>query len=699
MADIQFIGDQGIPDPPEEVSIDEMEGGEEEQEIPQSPFPAPILDIPEHRMEALKSHIQTWLVSLKSAQQAKVDEWAMQEAAYRAKSEGPRSTPFVGACGDVVPVIAMAVDPIHARLDTGIFKASPVFRLKGLKKNILDYIDPLEQWIEYYQKHRLKLRTIASPRLLEMTKHGTMIYKTVYEHETYKVKGYNKKWEVVEKEITTFRGPKVYGISIQDLLFPAGYQHLNDCPFVAERVKASYSDLKKAEASNKLKNVKKLRGNEAMEKDALRQEREISANHQDADRTVSDRIELWEIWMDFPLYGDKDDENDETATGNGIADRLVVTYHEGTNEILQLRYNWYFHQRKPYTLIPYQITNDSVMGLGICEMTMFFQDAQTKWHRMATDNAYLANIRMFIAKRGSDIEEIPKLYTGRVFFVDNPQTDFTPFAPADVYGSTLTERQNLFGLAEKRTGVSDYLTGRESPVVGSRATATSTVALIQEGTRRVEEVLENVRNGYSEIMQLCMYLWIQYGLDGVDDVVFGDDNVGQKIKDFFDTVVDEDNIAGMIAIDLSATDAANNKAVQQQVQLAIIQTMMQYLDKLVQASQTAMMAAQQQPELTALISDVMKAARKMFMDLLTKYDVRNPEDYLPELEMYLASAISQGQAPAGPGGPGGAPAGPGGIDAESLAAVSAGQATNSTQQFAERTGVADAAAPIPSATG
>jgi hypothetical protein len=30
-------------------------------------------------------------------------------------------------------------------------------------------------------------------------------------------------------------------------------------------------------------------------------------------------------------------------------------------------------------------------------MTAFFQDAQTGLDRMATDNTYLANIRMFIA--------------------------------------------------------------------------------------------------------------------------------------------------------------------------------------------------------------------------------------------------------------------------------------------------------------
>lgn len=692
MPDIQFIGDQDRDDTADEVTVEgtAIEGNPDPADKDSDePFPDAIFPMSLEAEERLKGYIQEWMMALKSAQQAKVDEWADQEAAYRAISLGPQNNPFVGACGDVVPVIAMAVDPIHARLDTGIFKAKPVFKLTGLKKSILPYIDALEQWIEYYQKHRLHFRSVASPRLLEMTKHGTMIYKTVYERETYKIRSYDRRWKVIDKEITTFSGPKVYGISIQDLLFPPGYQHLNDCPFVAERIRTSIGQLRIGEASKKLKNVDRVEGTESSIKDDLRLERQISSTHQDSLRVTSDQIEVWEIWCDFVV--------DEAK---GIPSRLCVTWHEATNTFLQRRYNWYFHQRKPYTLIPYQVTNDSLYGIGIGEMSMFFQDAQTKWHRMATDNAYLANIRMFIAKKDCGIEEVPKLYTGRTFFVDNPQTDFVPFAAADVYASTLQERQNLFGLNEKRTGVSDYLTGRESPVIGSRATATSTVALIQEGTRRVEEVLENVRGGFSEIMQMCIYIWIQYGLDGIDDIVFGDDKVGGLIKDFFDKA-NQDNVVGMIAIDLQATDAANNKSVQQQVQLALIQVMMQYLDKLVQAGQLALSASATQPALTALIGSVMESARKMFTDLLSKYDIRNPEDYLPDLEKYLNAAVSGGQGATAPGQgpPGGPPAGPGGAQGSQGVPGGPGAAPNPTQQFADRVGVGDPSAPIQAAPG
>lgn len=664
--------------PPQEVNIDQTV---QDVVLSDDPYPKAILKVKEDRLDRLKIELDEWLDSLLSSQQDKLQEWATQEEEYRAIPEGPRTHPFVGACGDIVPVSAMAVDPIHARLDTGIFKADPVFTLKGLKKSVLKYIPALEVWIEYYQKYKAELRSIVSPRLLEMTKHGTMVLKTVYDRERYKIMTYDPRWNVIEKEVTRFSGPRTFGIPLQDFLFPPGYQHLQKCPFVAERQRMRFDDLMVAQKSGKLANVEKLRNQEFDTRNAVDLERQESSNHKDTNRKVSDLIEVWECWFDFDIDGDD------------LPERIVVTYHRSTREILQLRYNWYFHQRKPYTVVPYSITNDSLYGIGIGEMSSFFQSAQTQWHRLATDNAYLANIRMFIAKKESGIEEVPKMYAGRTFFVDDPSKDFLPFQAAEVYPSTLQERQNLFGLAEKRTGVSDYLTGRESPIVGSRATATSTVALIQEGTRRVEEVLENVRAGLSEIVQLWIYIWIQYGFDGLDEIVFGGDEIADLLKEFFDSV-DASNIDGAIAIDLSATDAANNRSVQQQVQLAIIQTMMQYLNKLVEAGQLAISAAQAQPVLTQLIGEVMESARRMFKDLLNKYDIRNPDDYLPDLQQYLNNAVAQGQ-----GGPG-APQGPtGGIGGAPSIAAPPQQAPSPTAAFAERRGVGDPNAPITPANG
>jgi hypothetical protein len=618
-------------------------------EAPKKKFPEPIIDISDDQKDKFIIWIDQWVEDLISDQSKKMDDWVALEEAYRAKNGPAQRVPFVGACNETVPAIAMAVDPIHARLSTGIFKQDPIIKLKGLKKPVLKFIPALERWVDYYIKHKLHLRQIASPRLLECAKLGTCAFKTVYDRQSAKIKTYNEDFtKVIEKEELRFSGPRVLGLQIGDVLFPPLYQHVQDCPIIVERIRTTYWKLKVAEASGKLANVDKIKDQVSNVRTPLESAREEASNHTTS-RRHHEELEVFEVWCDYDI------------DGNGLPEHLVATYHRDTKTLLQLRYNWYFHQRKPYTIIPYTVTNDSLYGLGVAEMVKPFQDALTKWHRMATDNTYLSNIRMFIVKKNSGIEEVPRLYAGRCFFVDDPAKDFIPFASADIYPSTLAERQNLFGLAEKRTGVSDYLTGRESPIIGTRATATSTLALIQEGTKRVEEVLENLRVGFSEIIENCMYIWIQYGMEGLDDLVFGDDETSQLLKEFFSTVSAE-NVNGALAIDLSATDASGSRQATQQLQLQIIQVMMGYYEKLIELGTAAIQAQATMPAFAAMATDVMEAAKKMFTDLLTKYDIRNPEDYIPDLEKYLnGPAASAGAGQAVGGGVAGLPGGPAGL--------------------------------------
>lgn len=611
--------------------------------------PKPILDLDDELLQRLTIWVDFRLRAMINEHDEKMKQWKELEEDYRARGEESKSFPFDGACGDEMPVQAMAVDPIHARLDTGIFKQDPVVRVKGLKRSVLKYATPLEQWIDFNIKHRWHFRKVASPRMLEFAKLGLMVFKTTYERHERQVIGYDPDadFKVVEKTQLTYEGPKIKGISIGDFFYPADFEEVQDCPIVAERIRTTFWKLKKMERAGQLANVDMLRAQERDEKTILETEREAVENHPDL-RMWREDLVLYEVWFDYDVKG------------NDLPTPMIGLYHLPTRTFVRLQYNYYFNQKKQFVAIPYTVVNGSIGGLGIGEMIHPFQTAITRWQQMASDNAYLANIRMFIAKRDCGIEDVPRLYAGRTFFVDDPSRDFIPFRAADIYPSTLSERQNLFGMVEKRTGVSDYLTGRESPIIGTRATATSTIALIQEGTKRVEQVLENIRQGFSEIIQNCMDIWIQFGLGDLDELVFGDDDSGQLVKEFFTQIATKQNVNGLIAFDLSATDATGSRQVQQQMQLSIIQVMMGYLEKLLQAGSEAIQAQQAAPEFSLMVVDVMNAARKMFKELLQKYDIRNPEDYLPDLEKYIHAQPVNGQGggqvpPGGPGGPGAAP--------------------------------------------
>lgn len=662
-ADFVFQGAE-IPTAGERVGLDDVDekeptAGPETEATRRYTLPPPIIGLSDEQMDRVRIWVDQWIFDLENSQSNKMRDWAEQEEAYRAlESSVPTNfEPFKGASRDVVPVAAMQVDPIHARLETGVFKQDPIFHLKPLKPEIGEVIDGVSRFLDMYMKRYVNLRQVVSPRILEQVKLGTMVLKTIYDRDERRVLKYNDDYtEVVEGREVRFAGPRVLGISLGDALFPPDYSTVDDCPVFFERQRTTYEKLLILQATGKITNVEKLKGLKTVgQRTELEEAREESTDHALRSSYVNEII-VHEGWCDYDIDGD------------GLPERLVVTYHKPSRTFLQLRVNWYFHQRKPYTLAPLTVTNDSLYGLGIIEMAKPFQDMITRWQRMSQDNAYLANIRMFIARKGSLKERIPRLYTGRVFYVDEPTKDFIPFAAADVYPSTIVERQNLFGMLEKRTGVSDYLIGRESPIIGTRATATSTLALLQQGAIRVEEVLENVRAGLSEVVLNCFSIWIQYGTGGLEDVMFGPGSeVATKVKAFF-AMVNQENINGMFAVDLTVSDAATNRQAQQQQQLALIQIFMQYLEKLLEAGQGALQAINAGvPQYAAMVNEVMRAAREMFRDLAVKYEVPDPDKWLPELEQFIngpAPGAVPGEPPGGSGVGGGGEGGVGGLEAQ-----------------------------------
>lgn len=609
-------------------------------------FPPPIIDeLEQEQYDRCKTWLANRLQELVDSHDEKMREFTLYEEAYKASPARVTSrVPFVGANTDVVPVIAMAVDPVTARLDVGIFKQNPVFAVTPIRKSLVDYRECLEAWTQFNQLHRWKLRQVSAPRLLEFCKMGTMAFKTVYDRVEAPIKTWertqaSKRFRQVKKRLLKFTGARVFGVPLDRLYFPPGYSTVDECPIMAERHTPTYEQLRVAEASGKIVNVDALgKAAQRITKSDIEQQQEISANHEEP-LSYKHQYEIFEVWFDYDIDND------------GYPESLVAMFELETRTCLQLTYNWYFHQRKPYTVIPYTIQDGTLYGMGLAEMILPFQNAISRWQQMAMNNAYLANIRLYVAKKNSGIEEVPRFYPGRVFFVDDPSKDFKPFAAADIYPSTLTERQNLFGMVEKRTGVSDYLTGRESPIIGSRATATSTIALIQEGTKRVEQTLENIRQGMADIIEKAYCIWCQYGTEDLEDLVFGSEDTAEKIENFFASIDAEHIINGALGVTLKAADAGDNKQARQQMQLAIINLMMGYFEKQLSAAESAVeMLRQGVPEIVPMVSDTLVAARKMFKDLLQTYDIRNPEQYLPELEQYLGT-------PPGVGGLGGYSAG------------------------------------------
>ena len=614
-------------------------------EVPKPP--KALIQISEEKRVALTQWLDQWIRDLTAAQADKLVEWAELEHAYRALPDGDNGMPYQGACKDTVPVIAMAVEPVHARLETGIFKADPLVNARPIRKSAKKYTQALQHWFGFYFTKIVPLQKVASPALLEQCKLGTMVIKVPYEQEYCKAKFYNAKGEVESREYLKFRGPRPKMVSIKDLLFPAHYQHLQQCPCVFERQRTTIQALKKQEYNEWITNVDKVLGHAGgVTSDEVEEARAQSANHttNSSDMQGQDEIVVYECWFhyDLDLPADKPQNNSKYPLA------LTALFHPDSGTLLSLKYNPYYHQRFPYVVVPYTIANGTLYGVGIGEMASTFQRSITNLHRNAVDNTYLANCRGFIRKRSSVTAEKPiQVYAGFTIWCDDIN-EVKPFELANVYQSTIQERQNLFGMVEKRTGVSDYLTGRESPALGSRATATSTLALIQEGTRRVEQVIGNERAGFQEVFEMCMWIWAQFGLGDLDDYLFSDEETGALLDEFFKSVLRPDNVGTMFTIDISPTDATTARQVQQQMQLGLIQMMTQYMQQLLQVGQLAIQAqAQGLTPVRDMVEAIVRSAQVMYRDLLDKFDLPNAEQYLPDILQFISAQPAGGAGATG----------------------------------------------------
>jgi hypothetical protein len=638
-------------------------------EVPGDAIPdAPILPLTDERRGVFVNWLTNQISGLRSKHGEIERFYAKIEDAYRAKPATDTGFPFKGHATETIPVMAATIEPIHARIDLGVNKQDPVLRVRALREDTVKVAKALEPWVNFRRRHILKMPETSSPAFLECCKLGTTVAKTTYEVATHTKKKYKRqedgRWKAVT-EVTNVQKPRVQYPSAADVIWPAGSTDADTVPIIIERQPWTVDELLIASDGDTPKfdreAVRKIIPSAVVGRSIVETERDRV--NKDMPVSEDERVELIEAWF---WYDMEQDPLEPYATRKPPS-HYVATIHEPTGEILQLRLNYYFHQQHPYTIIPYTDVNGSLRGLGVGEMTLPFQEATTKWYRMASDNAYLANIRMFATPKGAMKELRIEMFAGRNInnFTD-PQKDIKEIKLSDTYPSTMAEREYLDQFRQTRTGSSDYLAGNESQAVGSRATATGTLAVIQEGTRRVEAVLENFRAGEADIAMKCLSFDIQFGPGPALDKAL-DEEDAKILKEFFRTT-EVDELEGAIAIELTATDAGGSRSAQQQNLMAVQQMVQQYGQNILGLAAQSMQAP---PNLQQLMIDIAEADRGVLVNLLSKQDVPDAATLLPSLSDYVAIAPppppalpgpdpTGGAAGAGPPGqpPGGGPAGP-----------------------------------------
>lgn len=601
----------------------------------------------------------SWIdYELLQAQQARIGldrqhrDWLSQ---YRTSAkQAAKSFPYEGAFNYELPLTAIDVDILYARFMQTIHAPENLWSVTPMNERWVAAAKPLQDFLTILDQRVLHMYDVNTRVFLECVKLGTGIYKTQWKHESRKVWGYDANGKRVQTQRVT-SVPVVDHVKLADFLFPAySYAIQPDAqggaPWVAERLRPSLSQLyAMTQASGPflptvdratVDFIAKFVEPEVPPMDAKIQELDFarranpgSATKLDGDDFDKDRergpaqgaslqrpreVELWEIHARFDTTGDRSDDD------------IVVWYHQPTRRIVRAVYaaqDW-----RPYDKITY-FPGDGFWGIGVCEQKEMFQKLGSDLANFTLDNVVLANSRAVVAKSSANIAPGEPIYPWKVFVTDgNVRDEFGVFPMADIYPSLPMMQNFIGGIGEKRTGIGDIQAGNIDSLPG-RTPATTMLSLLQEGNRRPDLTIKNMRNqGLGivglRVLQLCQqYMasprtgdngeqWMQI----ITDILGQPEgaHVAEKL------VLPMEPVEFGVGVNLTATSGSANKEVERQGALALLQLAGQVSPQIIQLVQLA-----EQTQGTATSEVALKAARgldTLYQRTLEQYDVRNSED-------------------------------------------------------------------------
>jgi hypothetical protein len=575
----------------------------------------PQISIPKEAMSELSKWIEDEInraLAERSDLEAKIAEWYKL---YEAIPKVSRKTfPWDGASNLVVPTTAIHVESIVARFMNAIFGAGDPWKAIPKSSAWADVANPIERWINWVGRDVLNLYNVMESFLLASAKVGTGILKLTWEVHKRKVVMANRAGGTDVQEITVHDGPMLRNVPLIDFVFSSDAlapMDIQTCEWVAHRTVKTRKQLMELQSSGVYTNVEKILPN-------------FRSTITDAELQINDQVginpteyrdyEIWEVWCSYDV------------DGTGIPAELVVDIHLDTKAVLRAIYNPYRHQERPFHIVRHMPRDNHLLGIGLAQMLQDVQEETTTIRNQRVDNATLANMKIYKRKIGCKVSH-KDIYPGAVISVNDPD-DLTNMDMGMEHASLLSEELHANSIGEKRSGVSDYTVGRESAAIGSRATATSTLALIGEGNKRFQFTIKDIKHVMANIPHQIIGLYQQFAPDSrVFYEMFSEKEKALVGKYFqLPPEISRDNIV----LDILAIDEVNNKAMQQQISVALMEMLEKYYTGIIQA--LSLTVNPNVPDSARKVAmDGALAATKLWERILESFDIVDTKAYVPDL--------------------------------------------------------------------
>ncbi len=541
-----------------------------------------------------------------------VQDWMQWQSDYWAKPESKeKNFPFKRAANVVIPMTAIAVEAVYARLINTLFSVKPFWSLKPLNEDWAKVAPVLEQWFDTEANGPLDVYGFCRESLLELIKLGTGIGKSGFEKDVRKsITTINGK--ELEKIVTVRQGATLHYVPLANFLIRLHDTNPQTCTWVGEEHTATWTQMKryvisgmhKKQSLNDIKawavnrnNVPSANGEYVQKLDKL----------QNTEPSWHEVFKFHEIWLSFDVDGDGSDEE------------IVVDFHKDSRTILSARYNWYDDLHRPYRVGVYIPVEGRVYGIGVGKQNEQFQKVITTIHRQRLDSQTLANMFQLAIKKGSDYGPGEPLFPGKMWFLEDPKNDIVPLQLSDPTISQFNHEDYARSYSERYTGVNEVVLGM--PQEGTPGTATSDMARLAEGNKKFDLVLKNCRKWLGELGTDALANYQQFGDNNRFWAKMGPER-GQIIQQVLS--MPPQLVRDGAIVEVTVTDSLSNKEIQQQQIMGLAASLGQFYDR---QKQSAM--ALGSPELLLIMTQACLVAED---ELITNL-VRSFRTSLPGLDL------------------------------------------------------------------
>lgn len=598
------------------------------------------IEVAEDRLAELSRYLQEQIREAEADRSNLEDNIIRWSEAYEAEAEESKDFPWPGCSNITIPTIAIAADAFFSRLMNAVFGGRELYLTTSKSANWTKVAPPLERFLNWVTLDVMKARKKFGPWLLGTIKYGTGIMKLDWERKIrYAVTRDPQSGEVTKEPQKVYDAPKWTVIPLKDFFVSSdalASMDIQNCTWVGYRTYFTWKELKDLESSQIFHDVDAIKAEERTATSEAEQVAQSASGHEV--RSPRD-YEVFEIYLSYPL-----DQGDDESADQGILYELVINIEKETGHILRAVYNFFHHQERPLHMIRFMPRENSLYGVGIAQMLEDIQREVTGVHNRRNDNATIANTRAW-KKRAGSMMTSEDVFPGAMVTV-NEMDDISELRLGDIYPSLLNEEMHTNAIGEKRTGISDYSVGRESSAIGSRATATSTMAIIREGNQRFKLTIDDIKDAMGDMGHQILMLYQQFGEDELMYEVFSEKEK-RYVQEYF--AVPPEHTRTRIHLDTPALSEVINKEMNQQIMMTLMGVVEQFYKSMFEAM--GVIGHPEAPELMrSLAVQATQTGAEIFKRLLHAFDFADADSFVPDIEELLG----------GQGGPMGALAQPAG---------------------------------------